>query len=753
MADYYLGLAPSQRREGWLLEARFDVLRERALGLEGADPRDPEDPAAWARVTSELRTLLDEASLAVDVTAAARTSALISRLLVRELERAAAADHVPATAQEAARRAADACRWFTLAGLRTPRLEPLWVQARLSLAEGDDLGAERRFRELAALAADVGRPRWRERALLGLVGLARESGAAFAARAALEELATFRQPAHCWTLTRELAAQRLSEDRPARALELLESFPPSGLDPEVDLGVAAAEWRALQAAALVRVGALDRAASTLDDARRVPVRNGELLRLTEAALLLDRGEPAAALELLDPPASTDAEPDLEAIETLALRGRALLDLGRPEAAALPLQRAFDVARARDAARWRSAAEGLRDRSTVGEWLGLSAVELLARARAASGAPLLAAATIEAAHASCSVEVAAERLRELAASQDLGAVTWVVGADRSLAVHVRPDGTAEAQEIHRGRAALARAARRAREAVLATRVTPDAHPAALLHELSGVLLPASLDRALTRWRGDRGEGAAPSLALLPHGVLEGLPLELLEAGTPAWTLGYDTALTVVHRLRDPADLPAPIDGRTACWVALGAPADTAAPDLPGARLELRDLDRLDPRLHAVTGRAFDEARLLEALGGDAPVHVATHVLRLDDRAAIAPLGLLASSDGIVTAEQVAASAPRLPLLVLATCDSAAGRAVDGLSVRGLAQAALDGGTRAAVVSGWSLSDRRGRVASIAFHAGLRGGAAPAEALRRARCALLAAGAPAADAGALRLLGHP
>ena len=36
VADYYLGLAPSQRREGWLLEARFDVLRERALGLAGS---------------------------------------------------------------------------------------------------------------------------------------------------------------------------------------------------------------------------------------------------------------------------------------------------------------------------------------------------------------------------------------------------------------------------------------------------------------------------------------------------------------------------------------------------------------------------------------------------------------------------------------------------------------------------------------------------------------------------------------------
>ena len=41
----------------------------------------------------------------------------------------------------------------------------------------------------------------------------------------------------------------------------------------------------------------------------------------------------------------------------------------------------------------------------------------------------------------------------------------------------------------------------------------------------------------------------------------------------------------------------------------------------------------------------------------------------------------------------------------------------------------------------------------FHASLRAGAGAPEALRRARCALVAAGAPAADWAALRFLGLP
>ncbi len=762
VARFYTALDPAARRAGRRLEDRFDLVRARAQEAEAGSEE---------HVVQDLTLLLAEARQAADITAAARTAALLARIEVREVERAwSDAVGRAALAERADEHAQLALRWFAAAGQRTPQLEALWVRARVALARDELLGAELLFRALCDLAESVSQPRWRERALLGLVGVSRESGAPFAASAALEELATFRHPAHCWALTRELAAQRLSEDHPDRALELLESFPPSGLDLEIDLAEATGEWRALQAAALVRAGAHGRAQAALVQARRAPGDDhAGVLDLTEAALLVDRGAAAEALELLAVPTSPTAGMDLNRVEVLALRGRALLALGRTAEAVRPLQRAFDEARARDAARWRHAEGELRDASAVGEWLGLTTVELLARARAATGQPLLAAATIEAAHAACTLEEARARILALAARQDLGALTWIAGADQSLVVHVRSDGTAEAAEIPRGRQELTRARDRLKQALLATRTetgralpgaapdtlgrTLESPPSDLVRELSLTLLPRSLDRALERWQRRAPAPPAPSVALLPHGVLEGVCFEVLIAGSPARALGYHTSLTIVDQLRDERTLPAPIDGRTARWIGLGAPEDTAAPELTWARRELRDLERLHPSFETVTGRAFDAARLLEALGGDRPVHLATHALRRGDGSEIAPLGLLASSDELVSAAALAAAAPRLPLLVLATCDSAVGRSVDGLSTRGLAQAALDNGTRATVVTGWALADRHGRAASIAFHGALRNGSSPAEALRRARCALAAAGAPLADSATLRLLGTP
>jgi CHAT domain-containing protein len=155
---------------------------------------------------------------------------------------------------------------------------------------------------------------------------------------------------------------------------------------------------------------------------------------------------------------------------------------------------------------------------------------------------------------------------------------------------------------------------------------------------------------------------------------------------------------------------------------------------------------------VTDGAFTSERAVLALTGHHPVHLATHVARADTRATVAPVGLVTSGGGFLSADEIARCAPRLPLLVLAACGSADGETIDGLGARGLAQAALDGGTRAAVVTLWPIADAAGRVASVAFHAALLDGASPAEALRRARSALERAGAPPSEWAAHRLLGR-
>ena len=136
-----------------------------------------------------------------------------------------------------------------------------------------------------------------------------------------------------------------------------------------------------------------------------------------------------------------------------------------------------------------------------------------------------------------------------------------------------------------------------------------------------------------------------------------------------------------------------------------------------------------------------------------MHVATHVVRTPGGSLAAPLALLTGGGRLLTADDVAGLAPRLPLLVLVACGSADGPVLDGLGARGVAQAALDAGTRAAVVTLWPITDEHGRTASVALHAALLTGASPAAAVRRARAPLKRTGAPPSEWASYRLLGLP
>ncbi|MEM6569905.1 MAG: CHAT domain-containing protein [Planctomycetota bacterium] len=763
VARYYRTLGPEERVAGVALERRFDALRDEAVRLDeneraiGADRE-----ALLAQLEADLAAFLAEAFRAADITPAARCSSLLARLTVRRVERFAwtAREDEDDLLERAHVLATDACDRFERAGQRTPRLEPIWVLARVALLRGDGAEAGHRFEDLADLAVEVERPAWRERALLGSIGVARARGADFAVDEALRSLAAFRDPATCWALAREAAVQRLSHDEPERALEILDACPPSDEDAEIDLAVATEEWRALVIASELRAGHVEAAGAALVETSAPPgTTAGEVTELAEVALLLDLGEPRRALERLD---GRDRDPrtsELGRVEALVLRGRALIELGRADAAITPLERAFAEGRRRDRERNLATARGsddgaLRDASAVGEWLGLSTVEALARAHVLRGDALRAGAVIEAAHAACSIEIAAGRLVALAERTTLGATTWIVGADGTTAVHVAPDGRAIGTSIPLGRREIGRAVGRLRDALTETRATGGADRSlGLRREIAEALLPEAVRRELEHAQVTPEGGPAPTYAILPHGVLERLPFESLVAGERERALGLDVAVAVARSLRDPDDVAEPLDGRSARWTAFGAPHAAGSVALEGARRELDSLDALHPRLTAHVGRAFERDRLARALEGTDPVHVATHVVRTPGGSLAAPLALLTGGGRLLTADDVAGLAPRLPLLVLVACGSADGPVLDGLGARGVAQAALDAGTRAAVVTLWPITDEHGRTASVALHAALLTGASPAEAVRRARATLKRTGAPPSEWASYRLLGLP
>jgi len=115
-----------------------------------------------------------------------------------------------------------------------------------------------------------------------------------------------------------------------------------------------------------------------------------------------------------------------------------------------------------------------------------------------------------------------------------------------------------------------------------------------------------------------------------------------------------------------------------------------------------------------------------------------------------LALAFADDEILTADDLCDLGPRLPLAVLTACGSADGLSVDGLSVRGVAQAFLDAGTRTALVTLGPIEGRAGMRASVRMHAALLAGASPAEATRRARHFLMQLGEPPSEWAAYRCL---
>src|SRR5262249_46913739 len=119
-------------------------------------------------------------------------------------------------------------------------------------------------------------------------------------------------------------------------------------------------------------------------------------------------------------------------------------------------------------------------------------------------------------------IRADDVAAWARAYDAGLVTWVVGADFAVVVHVAPNGSATAARIEISRKSLAAAVRRFREALTAGEA-PDIER--LRAEIADALLPAlvrtAIERATTR--------DASRLLCLLHGPLEELPVEALGLG--------------------------------------------------------------------------------------------------------------------------------------------------------------------------------------------------------------------------------
>ena len=352
------------------------------------------------------------------------------------------------------------------------------------------------------------------------------------------------------------------------------------------------------------------------------------------------------------------------------------------------------------------------------------------------------------------------------------VTGVMGAPTTLFVLTRHAGGAGASAV-RGHA-LARADSLVDDvARFVALVEGGGDPEALGRALGATLLDsalAALPPAVTR------------LVVVPDGPLHRVPWDALRLAdgrylAQRYAVSVAPSATVLAELWRRARERKAADARPVRVLAYGDPAfaDERAASGEEADVYRSAFDSTGglPRLRA----SADEARLVARYGADAEVrlreaasaaylkraplerfrvlHLATHAL-VDERAMTRTALALAPGEGesgFVGPGDLAALALDADLVVLSACRSAGGVVVDGEGVQGLTAPLLAAGARAVVATGWRIGDRSTVAFVDDFYDAMARGLPVGEALRAAKLAAIARGAPPREWAAFMAVGDP
>lgn len=234
-------------------------------------------------------------------------------------------------------------------------------------------------------------------------------------------------------------------------------------------------------------------------------------------------------------------------------------------------------------------------------------------------------------------------------------------------------------------------------------------------------------------------ASGPLAVVPDGELWRVPFQILApaGGEPLLAhhdIVYSPSLTMlesgaVKRTGKPRLL------------ALGnpsLPAGRALPPLPDAQREVQQIASIYGSASAYVGNDADEARLKQLAASSGVLHLATHTL-MDPQWPWASALLLTpgrGDDGLLEAQEILQLGLHCDLAVLSACRTGEGSVQPGEGVIGLAWAFLAAGSRAAVVSQWSVDSAASAPLMVALHRQYRAGLPADAALRRAQLALRA-----------------
>ncbi len=635
---------------------------------------------------------------------------------------------------------------FTHCGMKVPQMDPILSLAWLGWAQRQLSKAESLFHQVKSLAQYASNVAYQVNALTGLELIATERGDVQQRSRCLLEIAALGPDTLTWNIVKDQGQFLLELDEPRMAAEWLVAHQPKD---EVELQ----EWHFLMYAVTSRAGMTDAARLHAEVLRKSPraATVGSAEWLAVAQLDLKEGKAAEVLRRLD----EVEQPwiDLRRPAAIArLRGEAHFALGHYREAANVLVAALQYSEERESQVSGLDAPPSTTGSVIGEVIGLESVALLARALIASGSELDAATAIEnwqsrslRQGADTASEITAEETKSWAGRFEAGLLTWVIGADTSVVVYVRPDGHAKAATLSAGRHDLEHAVRRLREAAF------DADPTKAYRygeEIQSVILPQEVLAAISPGDGKR-------LLLCLHGPLETLPFDLL----PVFGSEQESSLipvTLPGLFAEPGIEWTQKAG--SAWCILGDPV-AALPDdtVPGASRELDEVAALHPGATVHTGPAFVRENVLTGLRSHGCLHLASHLIAgqrsstsIDD--SMSHAAILLSRGERFSVDDLHDAAPKLDLAVLNACYTSSGEKVDAEPVHGVAREFLMSGTRNILVTMWPIEDGAAAHFALAFHRALNEGLSPSRAANFARNELRAAGASPGEWAAFRLIGR-
>jgi CHAT domain-containing protein len=223
--------------------------------------------------------------------------------------------------------------------------------------------------------------------------------------------------------------------------------------------------------------------------------------------------------------------------------------------------------------------------------------------------------------------------------------------------------------------------------------------------------------------------AHTLVIVPDGPLWMLPFQALE--TPAGkflveehAVVYAPSLTVLHETLGRTRLTGP----PRALVIMGPPSA----DAETVKAGLREI--YGPALTTVySGAEAGADHIRREVSGYQVLHVATHGV-FQDRSPMLSYLVLAEQSAMDAREMMDLPL-RAGLVVLSACETGRGEAVNGEGLLGMTWALLVAGSPAIVASQWKVESRSTTDLMLAFHRGIKGGAAKADALRNASLAVM------------------